>query len=189
MQLTCIALIPLFIGTYPIWVEGSVVREVLKLAGLMLLLGCVFGRLWSILYAGGNKNIVLVTSGPYSITRNPLYLFSVLGAAAIGLLFGSLILATILGVATCAILYRTAQREAEFLQSKFGSMYDEYARRVPFFLPNFSLYVDSGIARFHPKALGATFRDSIFFMSVIPLVELTEYLRSQNLMPDTYPIF
>lgn len=157
--------------------------------GLLLLLVCVFGRLWSILYAGGNKNVVLVTSGAYSVTRNPLYLFSVLGAVAIGLLFGSLMLAFVLGALAYAILYFTARREAEFLRSKFGLKYDEYARRVPFFLPNFNIYVESESTLFHPKALGATFKDGIFFLSVIPLVELTEYLRSQKLMPDIYPVF
>jgi protein-S-isoprenylcysteine O-methyltransferase Ste14 len=30
-------------------------------------------RLWSTLYIGGRKRVVLVSDGPYSLCRNPLY--------------------------------------------------------------------------------------------------------------------
>jgi hypothetical protein len=164
-------------------------RMGLELSGYFLLLLCVFGRLWSILYAGGNKNVVLVTSGPYSITRNPLYLFSTFGAVAVGLLFGSMAFALVFGGLTYWILRTTARGEALFLQSRFGSAYDQYANRVPFFWPNISLYVESTDARFNPGALRSTFRDSIFFLAVIPFVEFAEYLRGWKLTPDLYPIF
>lgn len=189
VQILVVASIPILALSHTAWAEGSIIREVLELAGFVLLLVCVFGRLWSILYSGGNKNVVLVTSGPYSITRNPLYLFSTLGAVAIGLLFGSIVFALLFGSLTYWILRTTAAGEASFLRSRFGTPYEEYASRVPFFWPNPSLYVESADARFSPKALRATFRDGIFFLGAIPIVEISKHLRSWKLMPDLYPIF
>jgi protein-S-isoprenylcysteine O-methyltransferase Ste14 len=52
------------------------IHEFLEMAGVSLALLCVAGRMWSSLYIGSRKNRELVTAGPYSITRNPLYFFS-----------------------------------------------------------------------------------------------------------------
>jgi protein-S-isoprenylcysteine O-methyltransferase Ste14 len=85
-------MLPLVLLSYPAWVDDSIMFEILELGGITLLLVCTFGRLWSILYSGSKKNVELVTRGPYSISRNPLYLFSSIGAFGIGLMFASLTL-------------------------------------------------------------------------------------------------
>jgi protein-S-isoprenylcysteine O-methyltransferase Ste14 len=77
--------------------DGS---DTVEKIGVGLVLFCVVGRMWSILYIGSKKNQTLVATGPYSITRNPLYLFSAIGAMGIGLFVGSLLLALFLGLAT-----------------------------------------------------------------------------------------
>ena len=66
--------------------DGS---DTVEKIGVGLVLFCVVGRMWSILYIGSKKNQALVTTGPYSITRNPLYLFSAVGALGLGLFVGS----------------------------------------------------------------------------------------------------
>ena len=43
------------------------------------------------LYVGGRKNAELVTTGPYSMMRNPLYFFSLLGVAGVGAQTGSVL--------------------------------------------------------------------------------------------------
>ena len=48
----------------------------LKIVGFILILIGGFGRLWSSLYIEGNKNEKLISGGPYSMMRNPLYIFS-----------------------------------------------------------------------------------------------------------------
>jgi len=175
--------------SYPAWRDDSVVAEMAELIGIVLLFTCILGRLWSILYSGGKKNSELVTEGPYSVTRNPLYLFSILGAVGIGLMFSSLVMAAVLGGSTALVFYVTARGEAAVLRSKFGGMYDTYAQRVPLFMPNWSLYKEVQNATFSPRVLKKTLRDTLYFLVVLPLVEFIEWLRKDGMMPDLFPMY
>jgi len=79
----------------------------------------------------------LITDGPYSYTRNPLYL-----SAFINILGWFLILRlTPLGILTAIFVfhfYAVAKWEESELKKRFGPAYIEYARRVPLFFPRFN---------------------------------------------------
>lgn len=64
--------------------EGSLVSSLLFLTGLVLVGAATVGRLWCALYISGYKSAELITAGPYSMSRHPLYFFSLLGFAGIG---------------------------------------------------------------------------------------------------------
>src|SRR3569832_74642 len=81
-----LAVLLLFL-TKPALSEGSNSHETLEFLGFCLVPACVAGRLWSILYVGGKKNEELVSTGPFSMSQNPLYFFSTVGAVGIGLLY------------------------------------------------------------------------------------------------------
>jgi len=189
VQIVVVLALLIILLSYPAWPDDSVVAEMAELIGITLLFTCILGRLWSILYSGGRKNADLVMEGPYSITRNPLYLFSILGAVGIGLMFISLVLAAILGGSAALVFYVTAQGEATVLRSKFGETYDTYAHRVPFFWPNWTLYQEIQDATFNPKVLKRTFLDAMYFLAVLPLVEFIEWLRAGGMMPDLFAIY
>ncbi len=82
------------------WPDGSFAHEGIELAGFFLISFCIVGRTWCALYIGGLKNVDLVGMGPYSITRNPLYVFSVIGAVGVGAQLGSITIAILAGVVT-----------------------------------------------------------------------------------------
>ena len=65
--------------------ESTLYHFLLEAAGLLLIVAAVFGRFWAGLYIYGYKNDRIVTKGPYSIVRNPLYFFSFLGALGISI--------------------------------------------------------------------------------------------------------
>jgi protein-S-isoprenylcysteine O-methyltransferase Ste14 len=77
----------------------------------------------------------LVTGGPYSVVRNPIYL------GMFGLMMGTgLVLATwwalLLGAATYLLGNGIRIRaEEQLLKETFGAQFHEYASRVPAFLP------------------------------------------------------
>lgn len=172
----------------PYWGDSSMPHEAIELTGLLLVIGCIMGRLWCILYIGDRKNEDLVFHGPYSMSRNPLYLFSTIGAFGLGLMFGSIIVFMILGFGCYFVFRVTAKKEAKFLHGKFTSQYEDYAARVPLFWPSFKTYQDELKVSFSPMALQRTFRDSLFFLLFFPAVEIVEYLHETGVLQTYYSV-
>jgi len=72
----------------------------------------------------------LVTDGPFSFTRNPIYLANVMMIAAIGLVSGIvwfLPMALATGIATQKL---AIEREEKHLDARFGKRYRDYVKRV-----------------------------------------------------------
>lgn len=179
--------LPITVIVQPYW--GGVTTEALEALGLMLVFFAILGRLWSILYIGAHKNRKVVDFGPYSMTRNPLYLSSLVGVLGVGLMVGSVILALSMTAVFYAVFRYTAGREATYLSNRFGAAYDDYARRTPLFLPDPFLYRSATEATFSQPALSATFRDSLFLLALFPLIESLEYLRASGQIPALVTLF
>lgn len=162
---------------------GGEFHEIIEFVGFGLVLACVGGRMWSILYVGSKKNSELITSGPYSMTRNPLYFFSTVGAVGVGLIHGSMLVALVLGLLAYVVLILTARKEADHLKTIFGNNYDLYASQTPMFWPKASLYRDHNEVVFSPRALGRTFCDGLFFLAAFPAIEAIEHLQIDGILP------
>jgi protein-S-isoprenylcysteine O-methyltransferase Ste14 len=85
------------------------------------------------------KNEALVVSGPYSFTRNPLYLGSLLAAMGLALAGSSALLAFLFGAVFLLVYCPVMEQEEQHLLSLFPS-YEAYAGRVPLLLPGSSPY-------------------------------------------------
>ena len=117
----------------------------LVLGGAIALLGLLLRGL-----AAGtlHKHETLTTSGPYAITRNPLYLGSALLAGGLLVAAHSWV-AALLGIAYLAVFYPIAIRQEETkLRARYGAAFDAYAARVPRFLPR---RLSAGTTRFRPS--------------------------------------
>jgi protein-S-isoprenylcysteine O-methyltransferase Ste14 len=85
----------------------------------------------------------LVTTGPYAWSRNPMYAGHLAFLAGLAVATGS-------PVALAALAWhvpwfaRRVRRDEDRLRERFGAAYDEYASRVPRWLPVASL-IDNGI--------------------------------------------
>ncbi|AZO20873.1 MULTISPECIES: isoprenylcysteine carboxylmethyltransferase family protein [unclassified Mesorhizobium] len=189
VQAAAVVAIVLLLFSRPFLSEGSNGHELMETAGFGLVLVCFLGRLWSILYVGGRKNDELIVSGPFSMTRNPLYFFSTIGAVGIGLMFGSVLAAAALGLASFLVFRFTARMEAEFLSGKFGAAYAAYAERTPRFWPNPLLYQDQDQWLFSTGALKSTFRDGLYFLALFPLIETVEYFRMTGVLPTLFTVY
>lgn len=162
---------------------GGIAHEAIQMVGLALVLVCVGGRMWSILYIGARKNAELVTGGPYSMMRNPLYFFSTVGAAGVGLMVGSFILTAVLALGAYFALGATARREADYLRSLFGTTFDDYARVTPMFWPKPSLYKEPKEATFSPPSLRRNVLDGLYFLLLYPVIELIRYAQEAGHLP------
>ena len=92
-------------------------------------------------FASGHvkKNEELTTSGPYSYTRNPLYLGSLIMALGFAVGARSLWVLVVMLVMVVAIYLPVIRSEESFLRQTFSD-FDEYTRSVPRLLPRITPY-------------------------------------------------
>jgi hypothetical protein len=130
------------------------------------------GRLWCSLYISGHKGDELVTVGPYSLTRNPLYFFSLLGFSGVGFATEMLTLGVALTVFFAVVYPFIIRREEIELRAKFGAAFEVYGARVPRFFPRFSGYVEPATWSVNPRLFRRTMTDVIWFVWLAALIEL-----------------
>jgi protein-S-isoprenylcysteine O-methyltransferase Ste14 len=165
------------------WRESPKVHESLEWIGIGLIAICIVGRTWCTLYIGGRKNAVVVDRGPYSVTRNPLYIFSLLGAAGVGAQSGSLVLTLLVPAIVWLVFRAVVAREEKHLLERLGEPYRDYVARVPRFLPRFLLWRNAEYLEIQPNQVVRTFIDACFFLAAIPLAEVFEWLQETGVIP------
>lgn len=180
---TGIALAVAFVAFAPTWPTESLPEEAFETAGLVLIGIAVVGRTWCTLYIGGRKRCSLVQSGPYSLSRHPLYVFSVVGAFGIGLTTGSLMMGTLVAVPIFLVLDRIARREEAFLAGQFPTSFAAYCQCTPRWLSLTATWRDEVALDVRPRLVAITFRDASLMLLAVPLVEVIEALRIQDALP------
>jgi protein-S-isoprenylcysteine O-methyltransferase Ste14 len=160
--------------------EGTLLSTLLFLIGLALVGAATVGRLWCSLYISGHKNTALITTGPYSLSRNPLYFFSLLGFAGIGFASETVTLGIVLAVAMLVSYPTVIRREEGVLRERFGAAFEAYCARVPRFLPKLSGYVEPETYTVNPRLFRRTMLDVVWFIWFVGIVELVEALHEYH---------
>jgi protein-S-isoprenylcysteine O-methyltransferase Ste14 len=163
--------------------DGGLLHESIEWIGVILIVTCILGRTWCTLYIGGRKEAVLVTAGPYSICRNPLYVFSIIGAIGVGAQFGSVTVALICGFFVWIVFLWTVRMEEAAMTRIFQDDYRRYLERVPRFWPAFKLWQSPTTIVVQPRNILTTFLDALVFLTAIPLMETFEYLHDSGILP------
>lgn len=101
---------------------------IIGIAGL-LLRGLAAGYL--------KKHEALTVAGPYSHTRNPLYLGSAVLAAGFAAACHSWYAAGVAAAYFACFYPPVMRREERELRAHYGTSFDDYAARVPLFFPRF----------------------------------------------------
>ena len=169
------------------WPEGA--HEVIESAGIWLLIVAIAGRAWCTLYIGGRKLTSLVTTGPYSVSRNPLYLFTFLGVAGIGLQTGAVTPGLFLAAAAIMVFRSVVIREEHELLGIFGEDYARYCAHVPRFGPSFANWQDSESLEISPRRLMRTVADALPLLLAYPLMEGIEYLQQSGFITAFVPVY
>jgi protein-S-isoprenylcysteine O-methyltransferase Ste14 len=112
-----------------------------------------FGLLVRALAAGHlRKDKELATTGPYAGTRNPLYLGSAFLAAGFIIAGRSWVAGVVVAAYFAVFYYAVIRSEEKYLRERFGATFDEYAARVPMFLPGVSAASGETSSRANPAA-------------------------------------
>ena len=141
------------------------------------------GRIWCSFFISGRKDGELVTEGPYSISRNPLYVFSCIGLVGVGLstetLTYPLLFLVIFGLYYPGIMAREERR----LEELFGESFRQYRQRVPRFWPYPRLYSEPASWSSYPRLFRRHILSDIWFVWIAAIIELVEGMRNVGWVP------
>jgi len=165
------------------WAADSLVFQFTRMAGLALVLLAVLGRCWCMLYLGGHKGSSLISQGPYSISRNPLYGFSLCAVLGMGALSGSLLLGPILALFVYAVFNNVIDEEEVLLTKVFGTSYQEYCARVPRFGPRLGQWRSPEELPVSISGLARTLRDALPYFLIWPVFALAQWMQVNGWVP------
>lgn len=168
---------------------GEEEHEAIEIAGMALISVGIVGRMWCTLYIGDRKSKDIVDNGPYSVTRNPLYLFSSIAAGGVGAQTGSLVLGLVCFAASVAAFSLVIRREERHLDGLFGAAYAHYKTRVPRFWPSPRLFADSARLDISTGRLYRTLGDGLVFFAAVPAFEFVELLQRSQMMPTVLSLY
>ena len=171
------------------WEEISFISNVFFLIGCILVGIASLGRLWCSLYIAGYKNNTLVTLGPYSISRNPLYLFSMIGTVGVGLATETLLIPFFL-VFLFVIYYPSViKSEEKRLLRIHEEKYEEYCNKTPFFFPKISLLKEPESYTVNPKIFRKHIFGALWFVWLMGILELFEAFHETGILPIYIKIY
>ena len=159
-----------------------------EIVGLFLLTICSMGRLWALMYISGYKSKGIITDGPYSIVRHPLYMFSLIGAVGIGFASENLLVLGLIVIFYFLYYPLTILAEEEKLANKFGEVYLEYMKHTPRFLPNLRLYKEPESYKVNTAQFFKNFIDGLWFMWIFILLHFIEKLQTSGVIPILFRV-
>lgn len=161
---------------------SSFSNHVLTYIGFTLVIFCVLGRIYCTAFLGGHKNTTLITYGPFSMCRNPLYFFSFIGACGIALMTGHLILFFVIPLSFFVIFQSVMKREEAYLREHFGQEYSAYVARTPRFFPKLSRFTVPETVMMYPRHLRNGIKDSALWFLSLPALQLIDYFHHTGLI-------
>jgi protein-S-isoprenylcysteine O-methyltransferase Ste14 len=111
-------------------------------------------RFWGVCWAGsetrttgGVGGTFLVISGPFGLTRNPLYVGNILMYCGFGVMSYALFPYLLIGAFLFFALqyHLIVSEEEEYLRNTYKEQYAEYTKNVPRFFPRFTQYKNSAL--------------------------------------------
>jgi protein-S-isoprenylcysteine O-methyltransferase Ste14 len=166
-----------------VYVEYGFWDTTFQVVSFLILMIAALGRVWTSAYISGRKTHELVVDGPYSLTRNPLYFFSLLAYLGAGLAFEKLTVALAFVVVFWLSHWPTILAEESKLRKKFGDAYDDYAKTVPRFWPRFGPLKLPDAVTFSPVSFNRAVLHCGFIMLAYVLAHLIEYAQDAGVVP------
>lgn len=146
------------------------------IAWLLFLAGASL-RWWATLFIGGRKEQELVTAGPYSICRNPLYLGTFLMTLSVGMFLQSISLCAAMFLVSWAYLLITVPVEEHRLATLYGDRFRLYCESTPRFFPRFASFQSPGELTVRLEGLRAEARRMLQWMWIPAICYMIEHLR------------
>jgi protein-S-isoprenylcysteine O-methyltransferase Ste14 len=163
------------------WKDSIVSGILFVIACALVSIGTV-GRVWATLYVAGRKTKTLVTSGPYSICRNPLYFFSLLGGMGVTLATGTLTLPALFAIPFALYYPWVIRSEERRLRDAHGAAFDDYCRATPAFWPRFPSLREEETYTVNAVYFRKGIIDTIWFFWLVGIIRFVTHLQEIGLL-------
>jgi protein-S-isoprenylcysteine O-methyltransferase Ste14 len=156
-------------------------HEAIEQLGFLMLILAALGRIWSLAYIAGRKNRELCRLGPYSLTRNPLYLFSFIGVLGFTLALQNPLLGCFAAVGFLLYYRAVIRSEERRLRVLHGAEFDDYCATVPRFFPKLAAPKGAESLELHMAPFTRGMREVFWFLAAIVLAEVLEWAHAQQI--------
>ncbi len=181
-----LAFIPVvFVAVFvrPAWSLDSFNAFLMEFGGYLFLLAGLIIRIWCTFYIGNRKSKEIITDGPYSLCRNPLYIGTFLLALGVGLCFENLVMLLLIPAIIIPVHIITTRMEETNLEAKFGEPYRMYKQKVPRFWPRFSNYHSPDTIEINVNSIRRIAMDTVIVLLLPEIEELLELLHLYEIVP------
>ncbi|MCW8800714.1 MAG: isoprenylcysteine carboxylmethyltransferase family protein [Desulfobacter sp.] len=170
-------------------INNEMFSFVLLFIGIVLVGIASLGRMWCSLYIAGYKDKQLITKGPYSICRNPLYFFSMVGVLGIGFCTETLIFPTLFILLFSCYYPFVIKSEENRLRALFGDVFEKYTRNVPAFFPDISIFEEPETYKVKPGVYRIHIFSALWFVWSVGILEVIEGFRKTGLIDALWTIY
>ncbi|MDB6173105.1 MAG: hypothetical protein JWL59_2416 [Chthoniobacteraceae bacterium] len=150
---------------------------------LLLVIGGLGLRAWAASRAGDHTRTIhieapaLVTGGPYSMVRNPIYLGTIiLGLGMVGLI-GDPRMLFLCAITFAALYFGIIPAEEQFLRQKFGAEYIRYCFAVPRLLPRLQPWSEARVGRVNWEPARGELYLALLLVAIYGFLRLAAWLR------------
>lgn len=165
------------------------ISDLLFFIGLVLAAVASMGRLWCSVYIAGYKDAKLIQKGPYSMCRNPLYFFSLIGAIGVGLTTETITVPLVLGLSFLAYYPLVIKKEEQKLAKLFPDEFTSYCQRVPRLFPR-NLNVDEpNTYEMNPRLFRHHMFSALWFIWGIGVLEMIEAVHELHVVPIYWQLY
>jgi len=147
------------------------------------------GRTWATSYISGHKLKRLITTGPYSLCRNPLYFFSMLLGIGFGFCTETFTMPVLVTVVLTFLYYFQIRNEERRLQRAFGSQFESYTAAVPRFFPSRRHFSEPDEITISPRLLKQGLFGIAFLLLLIGVLEFLRGLHQTGMLPTLFRIY
>ena len=189
-QIVAVLLIMFICVSRSLWEDKApFVTMVLSLLAVFLVGVACLGRLWCSVYIAGYKTDHLVTQGPYSMCRNPLYFFSLLGALGIGFASETFLIPILILIGFLAYYPLVIKSEEAELAKLHKTEFEIYFKKVPRFFPKISYLSEPEEYIVKPVIFKKHMFSAIWFLWLLGILEVIEELQELKVLPAIFDIY
>ena len=157
--------------------------------GLLFAAIASLGRLWCSLYIAGWKTKVLITKGPYSMSRNPLYFFSLIGASGVGFATETILIPSVVMILFAIYYPYIIRKEEDKLLARHELQYKNYLESVPRFFPSLSNFTEPQECIVNPIIFRKHIFRAFWFIWIIGILKIIEELHELGMIPVIFTIY